>query len=325
MPSIAHKPEGHPSIIYSSTVTTDAGQALLLQLHGAPATEEGFSFQVMTATGELARLQWICGLFIDELETAVTDDGDGDLDEDGLTNTAEYLASTRPDLADTDGDGLSDLEEQQGITGFATDPLLADSDGDGVDDAEDQAPTDASTTTLDSPPEEPVVAVETTELALEGDRLRMVGIRVTNAGTGTLRWSADTSDPRLVMPSNMYPDLGQEGEKLVVAISHAAASVQDGTGLQQPRIPHPDLRNAPVTITVTDRSGAVPDTQEVKVWLHEIGEEEPDAGTEDGGDAGEQDAGADSGGADQAQTDNDVPPLLTLFSVGLFRQRRRHR
>jgi hypothetical protein len=38
-------------------------------------------------------------------------DTDMDLDQDGLSNLSEYLLGTRPDLADTDNDGVTDNED----------------------------------------------------------------------------------------------------------------------------------------------------------------------------------------------------------------------
>src|SRR5690606_2266131 len=52
----------------------------------------------------------------------------------GLTNLEEYAAETHPNLADTDGDGLSDAAE---INTHLTNPLIADTDGDGLGDGQE--------------------------------------------------------------------------------------------------------------------------------------------------------------------------------------------
>jgi|GEM_PF-3494366 len=58
-----------------------------------------------------------------------------DLDNDGLTNLAEFFQGTLVDSNDTDRDGISDGEEiAAGEDGFTTNPLLADTDGDGIND-----------------------------------------------------------------------------------------------------------------------------------------------------------------------------------------------
>lgn len=62
------------------------------------------------------------------------EDGDEDTDGDGLTNLEELAHKTNPAKADTDGDGLSDGEE---IDTYRTDPLKADTDGDGLSDYEE--------------------------------------------------------------------------------------------------------------------------------------------------------------------------------------------
>ncbi|MCB9743524.1 MAG: TlpA family protein disulfide reductase [Alphaproteobacteria bacterium] len=56
-----------------------------------------------------------------------------DTDGDGLTDEEEEALGLDPLQADSDGDGLSDPDE----LALGTDPLLADSDGDGLDDGEE--------------------------------------------------------------------------------------------------------------------------------------------------------------------------------------------
>lgn len=55
-----------------------------------------------------------------------------DADGDGLNDGQEQTAGTRPTLADTDGDGLSDGQE---VNLTQTNPRLPDTDGDGTNDA----------------------------------------------------------------------------------------------------------------------------------------------------------------------------------------------
>ena len=75
-----------------------------------------------------------------------------DPDHDGLTNLQEYQHGTELTQADTDGDGLLDGDEINGISGFFTNPLLADTDGDGIPDnvevASGSDPTNATSMNL---------------------------------------------------------------------------------------------------------------------------------------------------------------------------------
>ena len=59
--------------------------------------------------------------------------GEGDADEDGLSDAAELDGGTDPTSSDTDGDGLSDGDEIEN----ETDPLDPDSDDDGLADSEE--------------------------------------------------------------------------------------------------------------------------------------------------------------------------------------------
>ncbi len=54
-----------------------------------------------------------------------------DADTDGLTNDEEYVAGTKPNVSDTDGDGASDGDE---VNVHSTNPLKTDTDGDDMPD-----------------------------------------------------------------------------------------------------------------------------------------------------------------------------------------------
>jgi len=68
------------------------------------------------------------------LDPADPTDAHLDGDDDGLDNLDEYDAHTDPWVADTDGDGLSDLDE---VVTHGTDPARADTDGDGLTDGDE--------------------------------------------------------------------------------------------------------------------------------------------------------------------------------------------
>ncbi len=63
--------------------------------------------------------------------TVGVNDGEGDLDGDGLSNAREFYSRSNPNLADTDGDGLSDAAEADS---HFTSPTLVDTDSDGLAD-----------------------------------------------------------------------------------------------------------------------------------------------------------------------------------------------
>ena len=75
-------------------------------------------------------MEIICGL------DPLTDDSNGDFDEDGLTNGEESDLGTYFYASDSDSDGLSDYDE---VRIYGTDPLNTDSDEDGVSDGDEAA------------------------------------------------------------------------------------------------------------------------------------------------------------------------------------------
>ena len=72
--------------------------------------------------------------------TIVDTDGNGisdydeDYDKDGLSNGDEYHLGTEPEMRDTDRDGLSDTDE---VNIYLTDPLMYDTDSDGLSDGDE--------------------------------------------------------------------------------------------------------------------------------------------------------------------------------------------
>lgn len=75
------------------------------------------------------------------LASCSKEDVDLDPDNDGLVNSIAAMLGTDPFNSDTDGDGISDGDEDCNRNGVVdddeTDPNDANSDDDGIDDGED--------------------------------------------------------------------------------------------------------------------------------------------------------------------------------------------
>jgi len=191
------------------------------------------------------------------LDPAV-DDATGDFDADGVSNGEEFLRRTRADLADTDGDNLEDGEELvAGTDGFVTDPLLADTDGDGTDDNVDGAPVDPGSTSSAGAPAEPIVAVSQTSVTLDGSTPLAI-VDVSNAGDGTLGWTAQAVDPGLISLVPASGDIASNPGVLVIS----------------PRAGFDNARGVVTKIMVQDASGADNDMQVIEVRLGKVTEEQ---------------------------------------------------
>ena len=90
-------------------------------------------------------------------QNAVNQNGFGDSDGDGITDLDENEFGTDPNNADSDGDGISDTDERFGNP--MTDPNEADTDDDGWSDSEELErgtdPNDGSDDPSDCPPPDP--------------------------------------------------------------------------------------------------------------------------------------------------------------------------
>jgi hypothetical protein len=129
--------------------TSDARVAEVSAAGVVTARGAGLAFVRASGDGEFVEV-------LVEVDTRIDSDGDGmsdsfelafgldprsddaalDRDGDGLSNLEEFRRGTRPDRADTDGDGFSDGQEALVL---GTDPLAADSDGDGSSDGAEVA------------------------------------------------------------------------------------------------------------------------------------------------------------------------------------------
>lgn len=116
--SISGAGEYDPGTSATLTATPDAGYTFIGWTGDASGTTNPLTLTMDTS-------KTVGATFVEDTS---------DPDSDGLTNYQEIIThGSNPDLADTDGDGLSDGEE---IT-RGTNPLLADTDGDGLSDGEE--------------------------------------------------------------------------------------------------------------------------------------------------------------------------------------------
>lgn len=105
------------------------------------SSEEGAAFEVTNpdtdADGDGLTNRYETDNGLDPNDATGDNGADGDLDKDGSSNVQEFERETKPNVADTDEDGLLDgVETNTGSWASAldtgTDPLDADSDGDGL-------------------------------------------------------------------------------------------------------------------------------------------------------------------------------------------------
>jgi hypothetical protein len=125
---------GSSSYVIGKFVATETTQTIYG--HGVGQTQNGLNAYVLRRTaapdsdgdGIPDHVEDMYA-FLDRMDSS---DAALDYDSDGLTNLEEFIHGTRPDLADTDGDELSDGDE---INIHSTSPILPDTDGDGLTDS----------------------------------------------------------------------------------------------------------------------------------------------------------------------------------------------
>jgi hypothetical protein len=178
------------------------------------------------------------------------DDTTEDPDNDGLQNRVEFRLDTNPRRADTDGDGLSDGEENTGgEDGFITNPLSTDSDGDGVPDRTDGAPNDPTTAEAEERPGEPVVAVDKKVVTLTPEA-PITAVIVSNSGEGTLYWTATAENDALAITVPSLPKTREDGILII--------SVPPGFIFEAESI-------AETVVYVVDAFGMTTDVEEITV------------------------------------------------------------
>lgn len=135
-------------------------------------------------------------------------DGEGDPDQDGLTNAQETELGTDPNLADSDDDGVNDSEE---VNTYGSDPLNLDSDGDQLYDGgelvrgTDILETDSDGDGLTDGEEEYTIGTDPADPDTDGDEVDD-GQEVSD-GTDPL----DAEDPAAAEPESDPTDEDEDG------------------------------------------------------------------------------------------------------------------
>lgn len=241
---------GDPSKVASILFSVD-----LLENGNPPVTFRAFS-EANTLEPDITLTDKDLDGMPDEWESSnglddTIDDSEDDKDNDGLSNQRELYLGTDPQNPDTDGDGLTDGEESTGGNdGYVTDPLNADTDDDGVSDGSDGQPVDGGTSEMGEMPDEPVVAIDINSVFLSKG-VRVVSVKVTNSGTGILRWTATSDNEAIATVSPSAPD--QRNGDGTILISAAANFDLDNVGILE------------TTVHVIDLSGATHDIQSIAV------------------------------------------------------------
>lgn len=106
-----------------------------------------------------------------------------DQDADGLTNLEEFQYGTRPDLGDSDADGIDDIDEINSFYNIS--PSVADSDHDGLEDGEELDTYLTIPDTLDSDGDRFPDGYEVENGGNPADPEIGPGVKLTSLGTGT--------------------------------------------------------------------------------------------------------------------------------------------
>ncbi|MDA0812374.1 MAG: hypothetical protein O3C21_08325 [Verrucomicrobia bacterium] len=121
-------PDDNPGVLVDRG---DAGVAVVLDDSGNGMLAPASAFSTSDSDGDGLDDLWETVNFGN-----LAQNGEGDPDGDSLNNAGEFNAGTRPNIKDTDGDGLEDGAE---VTTHMTSPVKADSDDDGAKDAREIA------------------------------------------------------------------------------------------------------------------------------------------------------------------------------------------